>query len=90
MQARPRWGGSFPLILAFGKACAATKRHDTLVPSRLMVAAMDVVSAVYDAHSVFHVPGVKETRTRAPTTRRCKLRPIPRRRHRSRKFMRLS
>ena len=29
---RPRWGGSHEEMLAFGRACAATKRYDTNVP----------------------------------------------------------
>ncbi len=56
---RPRWGGSHELMLAFGKACAATGRHDTAVPSYLMVAALDVSGEVYEAHKVFRHPHVK-------------------------------
>ncbi len=57
---RPRWLGNHALMLAFGKACADTKRFDTLVPSRLMTAAMKVTEELFDAHSVFRLPGVKE------------------------------
>jgi hypothetical protein len=32
---KPRWGGSHELMLAFGKACADTRRYDTQVPSVL-------------------------------------------------------
>lgn len=32
---RPRWGGSHALMIAFGKACANTRRYDTAVPTRL-------------------------------------------------------
>lgn len=39
---RPRWGGSHELMLEFGKACAATRRYDTIVPSRLFKAVRDV------------------------------------------------
>lgn len=56
---RPRWGGSHELMLAFGKACAATGRYDTMVPSRLMMAAADVAGEVYDAHVVFRDERVK-------------------------------
>lgn len=35
---RPRWGGSHEEIAAFGLACAATKRFDTIVPSMLLEA----------------------------------------------------
>jgi hypothetical protein len=31
----PRWGGSHELMLAFGKACADTRRYDTQVPGIL-------------------------------------------------------
>ncbi len=40
---RPRWGGSHTLMLEFGKACADTKRYDTIVPSRLFKAVSSVV-----------------------------------------------
>lgn len=50
---RPRWQGSHELMLAFGKACAATKRFDTHVPSILRVAAMDVISEGVNPHAVF-------------------------------------
>ncbi|MCB1276674.1 hypothetical protein [Prosthecobacter sp.] len=50
---RPRWSGSHALMLAFGKACAATKRYDTMVPSQLMVAAMAVTEEIYNPHAVF-------------------------------------
>lgn len=35
---RPRWGGSFEQIAAFGLACAETKRYDTSVPAVLFKA----------------------------------------------------
>lgn len=50
---RPRWQGSHELMLAFGKACAATGRFDTYVPSLLRTAAMDVISEGADVRSVF-------------------------------------
>jgi hypothetical protein len=56
---RPRWGGSHELMLAFGKACAATGRYETMVPSRLMVAAADVSGEVFDALAVFRDERVK-------------------------------
>ncbi|MDZ4289300.1 MAG: hypothetical protein U0984_15145, partial [Prosthecobacter sp.] len=39
---RPRWGGDYDLMLAFGKACVATKRYDTAIPLRFMCACIDV------------------------------------------------
>lgn len=56
---RPRWGGSHELMLAFGKTCAATGRYETLVPSFLMMAAVDVSGEIYEAHKVFRHPQVK-------------------------------
>lgn len=50
---RPRWGGSHGLVLAFGKACAETRRFDTVVPSRLMTAALDVAAETGNARQVF-------------------------------------
>ena len=57
---RPRWLGSHELMLAFGKACAETRRFETAVPSRLMVACADVVSEVKQPEAVFRHPIVKE------------------------------
>ena len=39
---RPRWCGNYQEMLAFGRACAATGRFDTGVPSHLFFAALDV------------------------------------------------
>lgn len=50
---RPRWHGSHELMLAFGRACAATRRFDTYVPSLLRVAAMDVISEGVDPRAIF-------------------------------------
>lgn len=41
---RPRWGGSPEAMIAFGKACAETKRFDTAVPWKLLTAARDIAS----------------------------------------------
>lgn len=56
----PRWGGSHGLMLAFGKACAETKRFDTIVPSRLMTAALNVAEEVGEARQVFRHESVQE------------------------------
>ncbi len=50
---RPRWGGSHALMLAFGKACANTRRYDTDVPTRLYKAVGAVGSELAD-RSVLH------------------------------------
>ncbi len=57
---RPRWGGSHELMLAFGKACAATKRYDTIVPSRLMTAAMDVTEELGEPRIAFRHEQVQQ------------------------------
>lgn len=50
---RPRWGGSHERMLAFGKACAETRRYDTRVPSLLMTAAMNITEEIYSPQPVF-------------------------------------
>lgn len=57
---RPRWQGSHELMLAFGKACAATKRFDTYVPSLLRTAAMDVISEGVEPRAVFRHEEIKQ------------------------------
>jgi|GEM_PF-1682050 len=57
---RPRWLGNHEMMLAFGRACAETKRFDTAVPSRLMVACADVTDEVKQAVEVFRHELVKE------------------------------
>ncbi|MCX6850380.1 MAG: hypothetical protein NTY98_15785, partial [Verrucomicrobia bacterium] len=57
---RPRWGGSHELMLAFGKACAETKRYDTMVPSRLMTAALEVTEELYDPRFAFRHKQVQQ------------------------------
>ena len=41
---RPRWGGSFEKMLAFGIEASQTGRYDTLVPSYLMVVLEDIAN----------------------------------------------
>ncbi|CAN5915325.1 hypothetical protein BH11VER1_BH11VER1_17930 [soil metagenome] len=53
---RPRWGGSHDLMLAFGKACADTKRYDTMVPSRLFYAVSSVVDDLNCKSDVYKDP----------------------------------
>jgi hypothetical protein len=57
---RPRWIGSHELMLAFGKACAETKRYDTMVPSRLMTAAMQVTEELYQPRFAFRHKQVQQ------------------------------
>jgi hypothetical protein len=56
---RPRWGGDLQLMLAFGKACAETKRHDTQVPLVLMTAAADVTEEIGDPRPAFRHPQIR-------------------------------
>lgn len=55
---RPRWGGSVPLMLEFGKACADTKRHDTLVPATLLKAVFNASEDVDDRTTIHQYPGL--------------------------------
>ncbi|MEY3894678.1 MAG: hypothetical protein RLZZ214_197 [Verrucomicrobiota bacterium] len=56
---RPRWGGSHDLMLAFGKACAKTRRYDTFVPNRLIRAFAGVASELPDHGTVFDDPEIR-------------------------------
>lgn len=50
---RPRWSGSHDLMIEFGKACLATKRHDTLVPQYFFKACNDIASEMDDCRPLF-------------------------------------
>jgi hypothetical protein len=58
---RPRWQGSYELMLAFGKVCADTARFDTMVPSRLMTACLNVNEEVGNPTEVFRHPMVRDS-----------------------------
>jgi hypothetical protein len=58
---RPRWAGSHDLMLAFGNACADTKRFDTMVPSRLMSACIDITGEVGQPQPVFRHKAARES-----------------------------
>ncbi len=60
LACRPRWGGSHELMLAFGKACAETKRYDTMVPSRLMTAAMEITEELFEPRIAFRHKQVQQ------------------------------
>lgn len=51
---RPRWGGSHETMLAMGRICAATKRHDTCVPLQLT----DEVLYIYQESKRFKEPAM--------------------------------
>jgi hypothetical protein len=55
----PRWAGSHVEMIAFGIACAGTRRYDTDVPSVLFKACLDVVNEIKNNHLVFRSPEVK-------------------------------
>lgn len=54
-----RWGGTSELVLEFGKACAATGRFDTEVPSQLVHACRRVAVEQANARAVFSHASVK-------------------------------
>ncbi len=55
---RPRWCGGHELMLAFGKACAATKRYDLDVPIYFTHACNDIVSEIGDSRAFYRRPDV--------------------------------
>jgi hypothetical protein len=56
---RPRWGGSHAVMLAFGKACANTRRYDTLAPNMLFKAFANVASELPDHGTVLDDPEIR-------------------------------
>lgn len=58
---RPRWGGSYEEMLAFGRACVATRRYDTRVP----LVFIDVLDSIYGETSqwrpLYHDPDIART-----------------------------
>jgi hypothetical protein len=50
---RPRWCGSHEMMLAFGKACFATRRFDTIVPQYFFKACNDIASELDDCRPFF-------------------------------------
>lgn len=54
----PEYGGSLPKMLAFGRACAETRRYDTLVPSYFPDAVARIAAQLTDWRSIYRQPGV--------------------------------
>ncbi len=54
----PRWHGSHREMLKFGEECLATRRFDTVVPSRYEEAVRNISSESDDPLAVFRKPGV--------------------------------
>ena len=50
---RPRWGGDYESMLAFGRACAETKRYDTSLPTFLNRSISYVAADLDDWRSVY-------------------------------------
>ncbi|HYF36824.1 MAG TPA: hypothetical protein VD994_16125, partial [Prosthecobacter sp.] len=57
---RPRCGGSYDLMLAFGKVCGETRRFETMVPSRLMTVCISINEEVNNVRQVFRHPAIRE------------------------------
>lgn len=55
---RPRWGGSFEEMMAFGEACLATKRYDTQVPVYYLDVLTDLAQEMKDWHPVYGDPDI--------------------------------
>lgn len=58
---RPRWCGGHELMLAFGKACVATKRYDLDVPIVFTRACQDIVSEIGDWRGFYGRPDIAKT-----------------------------
>jgi hypothetical protein len=56
---QPRWGGSHSLMLAFGKACANTRRYDTDVPLQLYRVNSRISAELADRSVVYDDPEVR-------------------------------
>ena len=57
---RPRWGGSHEAMLAFGRACLATGRFDTVVPGIYFRAIDDIASELDDWRTIYRDPVVAD------------------------------
>lgn len=58
---RPRWCGGHELMLAFGKACAATSRYDLDVPTAFTRACNDIVKEIGDWREFYRRPDIAKT-----------------------------
>ena len=57
---RPRWSGGHELMLAFGKACVATKRYDLDIPLTFTRACNDIVSEIGDWRGFYQRPDIAD------------------------------
>jgi hypothetical protein len=53
----PRWGGTYEQMLAFGRACAATKRYDTVTPRHFIRVLDDIGGDSDQRRDVYLIPG---------------------------------
>ncbi|MFA6563689.1 MAG: hypothetical protein WCV00_17425 [Verrucomicrobiia bacterium] len=57
---QPRWGGSHEAMLAFGRACAATKRYDTRVPDFFFDVVQGVTMDFEEKREVYRTPQIAD------------------------------
>ena len=50
---RPRWCGSYELMLAFGRACVGTKRYDLKIPLRFTAVCSEIAGELGDWHDFY-------------------------------------
>ena len=55
---KPRWGGSYEQMLAFGRECLATNRYDTLVPDYFYNALFDAINEEGKWQHIWRMRGV--------------------------------
>ncbi|MBX3362373.1 MAG: hypothetical protein KF912_12210 [Phycisphaeraceae bacterium] len=58
---RPRWGGSYAMMISFATWCVKSGRFDTEVPLQYLEILDDLVDEVDDTRTIMRVPGVYET-----------------------------
>ena len=58
---RPRWQGTHAMMLDFGKACVATHRYDTVVPTMFFAATYGVESEGVPWRTLYRRPDIAKT-----------------------------
>src|SRR4030095_12205638 len=56
----PRWGGTHVRMLAFGGACARTRRFDTAIPADLNTAARQIANELPDWRPLLRQPEMRK------------------------------
>jgi hypothetical protein len=72
---RPKWGGSYDAMRAFGRECAATGRYDTTVPYELVLTALDISRDANDKGDQFKDPQIADQTLRVLDTYLAQQRP---------------